>query len=58
MDVALADKIATLRQALLTGTPITRRKLVHYRATLQLALAAGDGRRLSEQLESLLVRFA
>jgi hypothetical protein len=42
VDVALADKIATLRHTLITGTRLTKRKLAHYRATLQLALAAGE----------------
>jgi (p)ppGpp synthase/HD superfamily hydrolase len=40
MDIALADKIASLRHAAITGTPISRRKLSHYRATLRLALDA------------------
>jgi (p)ppGpp synthase/HD superfamily hydrolase len=38
MDIALADKIASLRHAAITGTAISRRKLAHYRATLRLAL--------------------
>jgi (p)ppGpp synthase/HD superfamily hydrolase len=57
-DVALADKIATLRHAVITGTRVTPRKLAHYRATLQLALAAGVGEPLCPQLEDLLVCFA
>jgi (p)ppGpp synthase/HD superfamily hydrolase len=55
VDVALADKIAPLRHALTTGTRVTKRKLAHYRATLQLALAAGEAPRLCAQLEQLLV---
>ena len=58
VDVAIADKIATLRQALLTGSPVSDRKLRHYRATLQLALAAGLATGLCLRLEDLLVEFA
>jgi hypothetical protein len=50
VDVSLADKIASLRHALLTGSPISRRKLAHYGETLQLALGAGQAPRLSGQL--------
>lgn len=58
VDVSLADKIASLRCALVTGSPISKRKLAHYGATLQLALSAGEAPRLSVQLEELLARFA
>jgi (p)ppGpp synthase/HD superfamily hydrolase len=58
VDVAIADKIATLRQALLTASPVSDRKLRHYRATLQLALAAGLATALCLQLEDLLGEFA
>jgi hypothetical protein len=54
MDVALADKIATLRHATLTGTPVSRRKLGHYRATLRLGLAAGAREDLTTELARLL----
>jgi (p)ppGpp synthase/HD superfamily hydrolase len=54
LDVSLADKIATLRHALVTGTALSRRKLTHYRATLQLALACGANELLCVQLEDLL----
>lgn len=54
MDVALADKIATLRHALITATPISKRKLGHYRATLRLALAAEATPRLTTELGRLL----
>jgi (p)ppGpp synthase/HD superfamily hydrolase len=57
-DVALADKIATLRHARLTGLPVSDRKLRHYRSTLQLALAAGLATVLCGQLEDLLADFA
>jgi (p)ppGpp synthase/HD superfamily hydrolase len=57
VDVALADKIATLRHALITGTTLSSRQLVHYRATLALARAAGVADSLSHQLEELLARF-
>jgi guanosine-3',5'-bis(diphosphate) 3'-pyrophosphohydrolase len=58
VDVAIADKIATLRDARLTGSPVSDRKLRHYRATLQLALAAGLAAALCLQLEDLLGAFA
>jgi (p)ppGpp synthase/HD superfamily hydrolase len=54
LDVSLADKIATLRHSLVTGTVLSRRKLTHYRATLQLALAGGGNELLCIQLEDLL----
>lgn len=56
MDIALADKIATLRHAALTQTPISQRKLTHYRATLRLGLAAGASQSLTAQLERLLLQ--
>jgi (p)ppGpp synthase/HD superfamily hydrolase len=53
--IALADKIATLQHARLTATRVRRRKLAHYEATLQLAVAAGADdalcRRVAELLE-------
>ena len=52
VDVAIADKIATLRHARLTGIGVSDRKLRHYRATLQLALAAGLATALCLQLEA------
>ena len=58
VDVAIADKIATLRHARLTGLPVSDRKLRHYRTTLQLALAAGLATGLCLQLEALLGEFA
>ena len=55
MAVALADKIATLQHARITATRVRKRKLAHYEATLQLAVAAGvdDGlcRRVAELLD-------
>ena len=57
MDVALADKIATLRHALVTATPISQRKLSHYRATLRIALAADATPRLTSELGRLLFRM-
>jgi (p)ppGpp synthase/HD superfamily hydrolase len=56
--VAIADKIAMLRHARLTSTPVTDRKLRHYRATLELALSASLATALCRQLESLLREFA
>jgi (p)ppGpp synthase/HD superfamily hydrolase len=58
VDVAIADKIATVRHALLTGSPLSDRKLRHYRSMLQLALAAGLATTLCEQLEELFARLA
>jgi (p)ppGpp synthase/HD superfamily hydrolase len=57
VDVALADKIATLRHALITGTIVTDRQLQHYRATLRLARAAGIAADLCDQLQRSLARF-
>ena len=54
MDTALADKIASLRYAALTGTPISKRKVGHYRATLRLGLAADAPKLLTGQLARLL----
>jgi (p)ppGpp synthase/HD superfamily hydrolase len=56
IDVALADKIASLREARLTGRPVSDRKLRHYRDTLRLARAAGRAAGLCEQLEKLLAQ--
>jgi (p)ppGpp synthase/HD superfamily hydrolase len=53
-DIALADKIASLRHAAITGAHISARKLSHYRATLQLARASGASPRLVGQLARLL----
>ena len=58
VDVAIADKIATLSHAQLTGTRVTARKLRHHRSTLQLALAAGLATTLCLQLEDLLAQLA
>ena len=57
VDVALADKIAILRHAQLTGTKVPKRKLAHYRATLALAAAADEAPRLRPELEALLATF-
>jgi (p)ppGpp synthase/HD superfamily hydrolase len=54
MEIALADKIASLRHAALTGTPISQRKLAHYRATLRRGLAAGASPALTVALDRLL----
>jgi len=55
MDVALADKIATLRHAAMTGTVISRRKLAHYRATLRLGVGADAAAPLTTELTRLLI---
>jgi (p)ppGpp synthase/HD superfamily hydrolase len=54
MDIALADKIATLQHARITATRIRRRKLAHYEATLQLAVAAGADEALCRRVAELL----
>jgi (p)ppGpp synthase/HD superfamily hydrolase len=52
--IALADKIATLQHADITATRVRRRKLAHYDATLQLAVAAGVDDALCERVAELL----
>ena len=54
LDISIADKIASLRHAVLTGDKVSTRKLSHYRATLQIGLAGGASDMLCEQLEDLL----
>ena len=54
MDIALADKIASLQHAGLTATRIRPRKLAHYEATLRLAAAAGADEALCRRLAELL----
>lgn len=54
MDIALADKIATLHHALLTDTPVRNRKRQHYRATLEIARDARADGTLCRQVEQLL----
>jgi len=54
VDIALADKIATLRDAAASGTEISRRTLAHYRATLRLALRAQAAPALTAELARLL----
>ena len=56
VDVAIADKIASLRHALITYRPVTARKLRHYTVMLQLALTAGLAAGLCEQLEQLIAQ--
>jgi (p)ppGpp synthase/HD superfamily hydrolase len=61
LDIALADKIATLNHALITGTRIRARKLDHYRAVVQLGRDGGVGdalcRRVEEALDAVAERF-
>jgi hypothetical protein len=54
MDIALADKIATLQHARITSSRVRRRKLAHYDATLQLAIAAGADGALCRRVAELL----
>ena len=56
VDVALADKIASLRHALVTQSKVSERKLRHYTITLQLALSADLARGLAKQLDELIAQ--
>ena len=58
VDVAVADKVATLRHALATETRVSDRKLRHYTITLQLALTAGLAVALCRQLDGLIAQVA
>ena len=58
VEVSLADKIASLHYAQSSGTPVTARKLAHYRATLDLATSDGVAHGLTRQLTDLLVGLA
>jgi (p)ppGpp synthase/HD superfamily hydrolase len=58
VDVAVADKIATLRHALVTGTRVSDRKLRHYTVLLQLALTARLAPGLCKQLDGLIAQAA
>jgi (p)ppGpp synthase/HD superfamily hydrolase len=58
VDVALADKIASLRHALVTQTTVSDRKLRHYTVTLQLALTANLAPDLCKQLDGLIAQAA
>jgi (p)ppGpp synthase/HD superfamily hydrolase len=58
VDVALADKIASLRHALVTQTTVSDRKLRHYTVMLQLALTAKLAPDLCKQLDELIAQAA
>ena len=58
VDVALADKIASLRHAVLTDTKVSDRKLRHYTVMLQLALTANLAAGLCKQLDELIAQAA
>lgn len=57
IDIALADKVASLRYALSSDTRLARRKLAHYEATLALAPDAGHPQ-LAHEAAGLLARVA
>jgi (p)ppGpp synthase/HD superfamily hydrolase len=57
VDIAIADKIDSLRHALATGATVSRRKLAHYRASLDLAVAAGVADAMCGDLAVLLDIF-
>ena len=54
IDIAMADKIASLQHARITATRVRRRKLAHYDATLQLAVTAGANEALCRRVAELL----
>ena len=54
MAIALADKIASLQHARITATRVRKRKLAHYDALLQLAVAAGADGELCRRVAQLL----
>ena len=54
LDIALADKVATLNHAVITGTRIRARKLEHYRAVARLGREAGVAPALCRRVERLL----
>jgi hypothetical protein len=54
LDIAVADKIATLNHALITGTRVRARKLDHYRAVVQLGPDAGVRDAMCRHAEGLL----
>ena len=58
VDVALADKIASLRHAVITHTKLSDRKLRHYTIMLQLALTASLAPTLCKQLDALIAQAA
>lgn len=58
VDVSLADKISSLRNAVITHSRLSDRKLRHYTITLQLALTACVAPALCKQLDELLAQVA
>jgi (p)ppGpp synthase/HD superfamily hydrolase len=58
VDVALADKIASLRHAVITHTKVSDRQLRHYTVMLQLALTASLAPVLCKQLDELIAQVA
>jgi (p)ppGpp synthase/HD superfamily hydrolase len=56
IDIALADKVASLRYALTSGTRVPKRKLAHYEATVEMAAGAGHPW-LADQAAELLARL-
>jgi (p)ppGpp synthase/HD superfamily hydrolase len=58
LAIALADKIATLRHAVVTATKISKRKVAHYTAVLELGRADDGPAPLCEELAQLLTAIA
>jgi (p)ppGpp synthase/HD superfamily hydrolase len=58
LDIAIADKVATLRHAVVTGTKISKRKVAHYTAVLELGRAQLACAPLCSELEQLLAAIS
>jgi (p)ppGpp synthase/HD superfamily hydrolase len=57
VDIAVADKVATLRHAVVTATKISKRKIAHYHAVLEIGETAGALERLNDELGELLAEI-
>jgi hypothetical protein len=58
VDIAVADKVASLRHALVTQSKVSERKLRHYTVMLQLALTANLAPDLCKELDELIAQAA
>lgn len=57
LDIALADKVASLRYALTSGSRVPKRKIAHYEATVAMAGGAGHAA-LRDEVAALLAQVA
>jgi (p)ppGpp synthase/HD superfamily hydrolase len=57
LDIALADKVASLRYALTSGARVPKRKIAHYEATVAMAGGAGHPA-IRDEVAALLVQVA